>query len=84
MATSSFDEMMVIDTPEAARNLEAAFWDAEVRGPLNSKDMSITDQLICWTEFVKENPKWYEREIAKVKEAAARELREHNGTELSA
>jgi len=35
MATSSFDEMMVIDTPEAARALEEAFYEAERRGPLD-------------------------------------------------
>ena len=32
MATRSFDEMMVIDTPEAARNLEAAYYEAEAVG----------------------------------------------------
>jgi D-serine deaminase-like pyridoxal phosphate-dependent protein len=35
MATSSFYEMMVIDTPEAARALEQAFREADRRGPLN-------------------------------------------------
>jgi len=36
MATSSFDEMMVIDTPEAAQRLLEAFEEAEKRGPYKS------------------------------------------------
>ena len=31
MATQSFDEMMEIDTPEKARNLELAYEDAKNR-----------------------------------------------------
>lgn len=34
MATRSFDEMMVIDTPEKAANLNAAYQDYLERGPL--------------------------------------------------
>jgi hypothetical protein len=83
MATSSFDEMMVIDTPEAARNLEAAFWDAEIRGPLNFKDQSVTDQLRCWAEFVKDNPKWVEREIAKAKERLRAQLEEEEREDVA-
>ena len=33
MATSSFEEMLVIDTPEAAERLSEAFREAEKRGP---------------------------------------------------
>jgi len=33
MATSSFEEMLVIDTPEVAERLLKAFENAEKRGP---------------------------------------------------
>jgi len=33
MATSSFEEMLVIDTPEVAERLLEAFREAEKRGP---------------------------------------------------
>ena len=47
MATQSFDEMMVIDTPEAARALEEAFYEAERRGPLNFDNIKKNiDELI--------------------------------------
>ena len=36
MATSSFYEMMVIDTPESAQRLLEAFEEAEKRGPYKS------------------------------------------------
>ena len=78
MATKSFDEMMVIDTPEAARNFEAAFYDAEVRGPLNFGVSSVVDQLTAWVEFRDGNPKWYEREVAKVKERLRKEREEYS------
>ena len=58
MATSSFDEMMVIDTPEAARNLEAAFREAEKRGPLNLDYKEFEEILRRGEEFLKNNPNW--------------------------
>ena len=64
MATSSFDEMMVIDTPEAARNLEAAFYAAEKRGPLKLDHIDFEEELRRGREFLKNNPNW-------LKEAAA-------------
>ena len=56
MATSSFDEMMVIDTPEKARNLEAAFWAAEKRGPLEFDGIDIVEDLRRGREFLRNNP----------------------------
>ena len=64
MATSSFDEMMVIDTPEKARNLEAAFRAAEKRGPLKFDDFDFEEELRRGEEFLKNNPNF-------LKEAAA-------------
>ena len=64
MATSSFDEMMVIDTPEAAENLNAAFREAEKRGPLNLDYKEFEEELRRGEEFLKNNPNF-------LKEAAA-------------
>jgi len=63
MATSSFDEMMVIDTPEAARNLEAAFWAAEKRGPLKF-DFDFEEELRRGREFLRNNPNWLKEVVA--------------------
>ncbi|MDR0791548.1 MAG: hypothetical protein LBE47_03305 [Methanomassiliicoccaceae archaeon] len=65
MAKSSFDEMMVIDTPEAARNLEAAYWEAEKRGPLKLEGPSFDEILRKGQEFLKNNPDWLKRVVAK-------------------
>ncbi|MCL2143745.1 MAG: hypothetical protein FWH44_05775 [Methanomassiliicoccaceae archaeon] len=64
MATQSFDEMMIIDTPEKARNLEAAFWEAERRGPLKFEGPSFEELLRREDEFIKNN-------LGRLKEAAA-------------
>jgi hypothetical protein len=78
MATSSFDEMMVIDTPEAARNLEAAYRAAEKRGPLKFEGPGIDEMLRRGEESLKRN-------INKIKEAAAkaRALAEQNEEEIA-
>ena len=77
MATSSFDEMMIIDTPEAARNLEAAFWAAEKRGPLKFEGPSFEERLREGEEFIKNNPNWLKEAVAK-----ARKWAEQNGVEI--
>ncbi|MCL2143609.1 MAG: hypothetical protein FWH44_05065 [Methanomassiliicoccaceae archaeon] len=77
MATSSFDEMMVIDTPEKARNLEAAFWEAEKRGPLKLDHIGIEEELREGEEFIKNNPNWLKEAVAK-----ARKWAEQNGVEI--
>ena len=48
--------MMIIDTPEAARNLEKAFYDAEKRGPLKFEGESVEDMLKRGEEIMKNNP----------------------------
>jgi hypothetical protein len=58
MATSSFDEMMVIDTPEAAANLAAAFREAMARGPMKFEGPSIDELLERGREFLRKNPNW--------------------------
>ena len=70
MATSSFDEMMVIDTPEKARNLEAAFLAAEKRGPLVLEGPDIDEILERGREFRRNNPNWFKEAAAKAKERA--------------
>jgi len=72
MATSSFDEMMVIDTPEKARNLEAAFWAAEKRGPLKFEGPGIEEMLERGREFLRNNPGWLKEFAAKAREEAER------------
>jgi len=68
MATSSFDEMMVIDTPEAAANLNAAYWAAEKRGPLNFDHIDLDEELKRGEEFLKNNPNWLDEAVAKARE----------------
>jgi hypothetical protein len=58
MATKSFDEMMVIDTPEAARNLEAAYYAALERGPLNLDHIDVDEELRRGRESRRNNPNW--------------------------
>jgi hypothetical protein len=77
MATSSFDEMMVIDTPEAARNLEASFRAAENRGPLRFDGPSFDEVLRRGEEFLKNNPDWFKEAVEKAKKWA-----EENGEEI--
>jgi len=77
MATSSFYEMMVIDTPEAARNLEKAFYDAEKRGPLKFDGPSIDETLERGREFLRNNPNWLNEAAEK-----ARIWAEENGVEI--
>ena len=67
MATSSFDEMMVIDTPEAARNLEAAYYAAEKRGPLKFEGPSLEELLRRGEEFLRNNPNWLKEAAAAAK-----------------
>jgi len=77
MATSSFYEMMTIDTPEAARNLEAAY-DAYLRnGPLVIEGPDIDEVLRKGEQFLKDN-------LNRLKEAAAKakEWCEQNGEEI--
>ena len=68
MATSSFDEMMMIDTPEKKRNLEAAYYAALERGPLVFDGPSIDELLKESEEFLKNNPNWLKEAAAKAKE----------------
>ncbi|MCL2712817.1 MAG: hypothetical protein FWD37_06055 [Methanomassiliicoccaceae archaeon] len=56
MATSSFYEMLVIDTPEAARNLERAYYAAEKRGPLKLEGPDIEEILESGREYLRNNP----------------------------
>ena len=68
MATSSFDEMMVIDTPEAAANLYAAYKKALERGPLNLDHIDFDEELRRSREFLKNNPNWLDEAAAKAEE----------------
>ena len=77
MATSSFDEMMVIDTPEAAANLNAAYWAAEKRGPLDLDHIDTEEELRRGREFRRNNPNWLKEFAAKAKKWA-----EENGVEI--
>ncbi|MCL2711705.1 MAG: hypothetical protein FWD37_00285 [Methanomassiliicoccaceae archaeon] len=70
MATKSFDEMMVIDTPEAARNLEKAYYEALERGPMKFDGPSIDEILERGREFRRNNPNWFKEAAAKAKERA--------------
>lgn len=65
--------MMVIDTPEAARNLEAAIRAAEERGPLKLEGPSFDEILKEGEEFLKSNPNWLKRFIAKAVAEAEQE-----------
>jgi exonuclease III len=51
-------EVLVIDTPEAARNLEAAYEDFLKNGPYVPEGPSIEDKLREGREFLKANPNW--------------------------
>jgi hypothetical protein len=68
MATSSFYEMLVIDTPEAARNLEAAYDAAVKRGPLVIEGPDIDDMLREGREFLKNNPNYLKEAAARARE----------------
>ena len=48
--------MMVIDTPEAAANLNAAYWEAVKRGPLKFDGIDIEAELERGREFLRKNP----------------------------
>jgi len=67
MATKSFDEMLVIDTPEAAANLEEAFWRGEARRALNFEG-SLLETMQKTHEFLEKNPEWLKEFIANAKE----------------
>ena len=77
MATSSFDEMMVIDTPEAAENLNKAYRDSLKRGPLNLDHIDFEGELERGREFLRNNPNWLKEAAAK-----ARAWAEQNGVEI--
>jgi len=66
MATKSFDEMLVIDTPEAARNLEAAFYAAKERGPMVFEGPSIDELLEIGREHVRNDPECFQRMADKI------------------
>jgi len=68
MATSSFDEMMIIDTPEAARNLEAAYYESLERGPWVPNGPSMDELLKESEEFLKNNPNWLKELVARARE----------------
>ena len=68
MATSSFYEMLTIDTPEAARNLEAAYDAAVKRGPMEFEGPSIHEKLRESEEFLRNNPDWLKEAAAKARE----------------
>jgi hypothetical protein len=77
MATQSFDEMMIIDTPEKAAALNAAFLAAKKRGPLKFDGPSIDEMLKEGEEFLKNNPNWLNEAAEK-----ARIWAEENGVEI--
>jgi len=68
MATKSFDEMLIIDTSEAAANLVAAFREAMERGPIKIEGPSIDELLKRGEEFIENNPDWLKRFVAKARE----------------
>ncbi|MCL2712147.1 MAG: hypothetical protein FWD37_02570 [Methanomassiliicoccaceae archaeon] len=78
MATSSFEEAMVIDTPEAARNLEAAYWEAEIRGPLELPDIDIDKILEEGRKYLRDNPGCLDRLVDAIRKRA-----EENGEDIS-
>ena len=59
--------MMVIDTPEKARNLEKAFRDAEKRGPLKFDGPSFDEVLKDSDEFFRNNPNWLKEAAEKAR-----------------
>jgi len=67
MATSSFYEMMTIDTPEAARNLEAAYEAYLKNGPHVIEGPSIFEKLKEGEQFLEDNPNWLKEAVAKAK-----------------
>jgi len=77
MATQSFDEMMVIDTPEKAAALNAAYYAAKKRGPLKI-DIDVDAMLRESEEFIKNNPGCLKRAVA-----LAREQLEREGVDIS-
>jgi len=72
MATKSFDQMMVIDTPEKAAALNAAYYAAKKRGPLEI-DIDVDAMLRETEEFMKNNPGWLDEAIALAKERLEKE-----------
>ena len=78
MATKSFDEMLVIDTKEAAENFNKAYWDAVKRGPLKFEGPSIDELLERGREFLRNNPNFL-KEMAD----AARKRAEERGEEIT-
>lgn len=56
MANQSFEEIMVIDTPEKARALRQAFLIAEARGPLTFDGPDIFDELRRTEEHLRRHP----------------------------
>jgi len=77
MATSSFYEMMTIDTPEAARNLEAAYEAYLKNGPHVIKGLTMSEKLKESEKFFRDNPNWLKEAAAKAKEWC-----EQNGVEI--
>jgi len=73
MATSSFYENMVIDTPEAAANLERAFWEYKAREALGFNDPKVRGSGKKAREFFDNNPGWLENFIANAKEEMRKE-----------
>ena len=73
MATSSFYENMVIDTPEAAANLELAFWEYKARESLGPNGLNILKAGENAREFFDNNPGWLENFIANAKEEMRKE-----------
>ena len=73
MATKSFDQMMVIDTPEKAAALNAAYYAAKKRGPLKFEGPSIFEMLKEGEEFIKNNPGWLKEAVALAKEQLEKE-----------
>jgi hypothetical protein len=72
MATKSFDEMMVIDTPEAAANLNKAYRDAVKRGPMVFEGKAL-EMLRESEEYLKNNPNWLKDLAAKIREDMIKE-----------
>ncbi|MCL1984739.1 MAG: hypothetical protein FWG58_05025 [Methanomassiliicoccaceae archaeon] len=68
MATSSFYEMMRIDTPEKAAALNAAYHDAEERGPLTFEGPTFDELLEEGRQFLRDNPNWLNEAAAAAKE----------------
>ena len=73
-----YDTLLVVDTPEAAANLNAAFWEAEKRGPLNLDHIDFEKELEEGREYLRNNPDCLDKMVEAVRERARQ-----NGDDLN-